>query len=214
MKQRITNPARRTERRSRVWLLGVALAMIPASRAQSPRFAVTADQVVAAMQGHAWPVSGVQVRLPAAITTAVADPKLGIETASMLTAHQARLRIVCRVPAACLPFFATAVWPDSAEPVSPPSGESLAAGRTTPASTEPASTEPKTPAQDASPHKLRAGAPVVLMLEGERIHIRLQAISLQGGEPGDHIRVSTRDRRQTYVAEILTPTLLRGSLPQ
>ena len=208
MNHSLTNQARWAERRSRVWLLGIALAVIPASRAQSPRFTVTSDQVVAAMRGKAWPVDGLQVRLPAAITTAVADPKLGIETASMLTAHQARLRIVCRVPAACLPFFATAVWPDSVEPVSPPSGQSLA-GRTTPVSTE-----PKIPTQESSPQRLRAGAPVVLMLEGERIHIRLQAISLQAGDPGENVRVSTRDRRQTYVAQIVSPTLLRGSLPQ
>lgn len=199
-----------TERRSRVWLLGAALSVVPAAHAQAPRFSVTSEQVVAAIQQHAWPVEGVRVTLPAAITAAVADPRLGVETASMLTAHEARLRIVCRVQAACLPFFATAVWPDGAGPVSLSSDRNTAsAARKLLPSAEPAGA-----ADEGSPARIRAGSPVTLLLEGERIHIRLQAVCVQGGATGDRVRVTSRDRKQTYVAEIVTPTLLRGSLAQ
>ncbi len=207
MKQLSTNQARWTKRRSRVWLVGVALSAIPASQAQSPRFSVTSEQVVAAMRGHAWPVEGVQVRLPAAITAAVADPKLGIETVSKLNQHEARLRMVCGVPAACLPFFATAVWPESAESVALPSGRNEGSGerKTSALAAE---------ANESSAGRLRAGAPVTLLLEGERVHIQMQAVLLQGGATGEKVRVATRDRKQTYVAQIVNSTLLRGSIPQ
>ena len=191
----------------RVCLLGTVLATIPAAHAQAPRFSVTSEQVVAAMQGHSWRTEGVRVTLPAAITAAVADPKLGVAMASMLTAHEARLRIVCRVPAACLPFYATATWPESVESVAPPSDGSAGIGeRKTPASAA--------DANESSAGRLRAGTSVTLLLEGERVHIQMQVVSLQGGTTGDKVRVATRDRKQTYVAEIVNPTLLRGSISQ
>ena len=208
MKQCLSNQARWTERWSRVWLLFAIPAVISHARAQTPRFPVTSEQVVAAMRGHAWSIEGIRVALPTAITTAVADPKLSIETASMLTAHQARLRIVCRVPAACLPFFATAVWPDNTDSVSLPGDPSTEdTGRRL-------STASAAPASDSSAARLRPGTFVTLLLEGERIHIRMQVVCLQGGAAGKKIRVATRDRKQTYVAEIVTPTLLKESLPQ
>ncbi len=201
MKQCLRHQASWTERWSRVWLPFAILAVISHAHAQTPRFPVTSEQVVAAMRMHAWSIEGVRVALPTAITTAVADPKLSIETASMLTAHQARLRVVCRVPAACLPFFATAVWPDPTDSVSLPGDPSTEnAGRKL-------STAPAAP-------RLRPGTFATLLLEGERIHIRLQVVCLQGGAAGETIRVATRDRKQTFVAEIVTPTLLKESLPQ
>ena len=207
MKQSLTNQARWTERWGRVRLFGALLAMLSAAHAQSPRFSVTSEQVVAAMQGQAWPIEGVRVTLPIAITAAVADPKLGIETVSRLNQHEARLRMVCRVSSACLPFFATAAWPESAAFVAPPSDRNAGSG------------ERKTPALAADTHensagRLRAGASVTLLLEGERVHIQMQVVSLQGGATGDKVRVATRDRKQTYVAEIINPILLRGSLPE
>ena len=207
MKQSLINQTGRRKRWSRVAVAGAVAAFIPASHAQAPRFSITSDQVVAAMRGHAWPVEGVRVTLPAAMTAAVADPKLGIEMASMLNAHQARLRIVCRAAAACLPFFATAVWPESAESVAPPSDTNAGSGdRKTPASAG--------DKNESSAARLRAGTSVTLLLEGERVHIQMQVVSLQGGATGDKVRVATRDRKQTYVAEIVTPTLLKGSLPE
>ncbi len=207
MKHSLTKQARWTKRWSHVALVGAVVAAVPAGQAQAPRFSVTSEQVVAAMQGHAWSTAGVKVTLPAAITAAVADPKLGVQAASMLTAHEARLRMVCRVPAACLPFYATATWPESAESAAPLSDrKAVSSERKTPA----ASAE----ANENSAGRLRAGASVTLLLEGERVHIQMQAVLLQGGATGDKVRVATRDRKQTYVAEIVNPTLLRGSIPQ
>ena len=206
MKRFLANPARRMERRRRVWLLG-ALAVIPAAPAQAPRFSITSDQVVAAMRGHAWLIEGVRVTLPTTITAAVADPKLGIETVSRLSQREARLRMVCRVPAACLPFFATAVWPESAESAAPPTDRNAAGAerKTTPSAAD---------VNESSAGRLRAGASVMLLLEGERVHIQMKVVCLQGGAIGDRIHVATRDRKQTYVAEIVTPTLLKGRLSQ
>ncbi len=209
MKQSLTIQAGRTGRRSRAWLLSVMLAAnLPAAHTQSPRFSVTSEQVVAAMRGHAWSIEGVRITLPAAITTAVADPKLGIETASMLNTHEARLRVVCRVPAACLPFFATAVWPENVASISSPLDRSAEGG----------SRKAPLPSPDgggeSSAARLRAGSSATLLLEGDRVHIQVQVVCLQAGAAGERIRVATRDRKQTYVAEIVSATLLKGSLPQ
>jgi hypothetical protein len=50
------------------------------------------------------------------------------------------------------------------------------------------------------------------VIEGDRLHIRLQVVCLQGGAAGDKVRVSTPDHTQKFTAEILGPTLLKGSL--
>ncbi len=210
MKHLPSNQTKWIKRCSRAWTLGAALGLSQTAHAQAPRFSVTSEQVVAAMEGHAWSTEGVRVTLPAAITAAVANPKLGVEMASMLTAHEARLRIVCRLPAACLPFFATAMWPESVESVLPPP----LPGRSADDANRKSVAQPPANANESSTGRLRAGASVMLLLEGERVHIQMQVVTLQGGATGDKVRVTTRDHKQTFVAEIVNPTLLRGSIPQ
>jgi flagella basal body P-ring formation protein FlgA len=58
---------------------------------------------------------------------------------------------------------------------------------------------------------LRAGAHATLILEDERLHIRVPVICVSGGAPGDKIRVTTINRHQTFEAVILNADELRGS---
>ncbi len=59
---------------------------------------------------------------------------------------------------------------------------------------------------------LRAGSRAKLILEGERLHIELAVVCLEGGDPGRTIRVTGLDHRQTYTAEIIDGSLLKGTL--
>ena len=182
---------------------------MPAMAQTARRFPVSSEQVLAAMRARGWEVQGVQVTMAAPMTAAVADPALAIQTITMLGTHEARLRMVCRAQAACLPFFATAVWPESTESTSLP--QALmghgAREKETLRAAEPvfAGVEPGQP-------KLRVGTAATLLIDVERIHIRVQVVCLEGGVPGDKIRVTTRDHKQAYMAEIVTPTMLKGSL--
>lgn len=60
--------------------------------------------------------------------------------------------------------------------------------------------------------QIRAGNSATLLLEGTRIHIRLHVVFAQSGHVGDTVRVTTPDRKQVYVAKVLTPEFLKGEL--
>ena len=59
---------------------------------------------------------------------------------------------------------------------------------------------------------LRSGSPATLDFDEERVHVRVQVICLESGATGDKIRVTTRDHKQIYVAEIVAPRALKGTL--
>ncbi len=201
------------------WLLlsAAALATTPPALAQAaPRSPVRSEQVLAAIQAHGWAIEGVQVVIAAPMTATVAEPALEIQSITMLTAHRVRLRMACRAHTACLPFFAIATWPERTPPESlPPELRGRSAAGNEPLRGEKQELHLQPPAvgpQRTTPPTLRAGAAATLVIDAERIHIRLQVVCLDSGVPGDKVRVTTRDHKQAYTAEIVAPTTLKGSL--
>ena len=168
------------------------------------RFPVTSDQVVAAMRERQLPIEGLHVIMPASITATLDHPNLEIESMTLLSPHSAQLKVACREHGVCLAFYASATWPAQSASVTLPPG----LGHTD-VQTGGAKLERVAARRDPA---LRAGSQATLMIEGDRLHIRLQVVSLQNGAAGDKVRVSTPDHRQTFTAEILSPTLLKGSL--
>lgn len=178
------------------------------------------EQVRLAMQKRNWPLAGVEIRLAAPITATVAQPTLEIASVTAQAGHQAMLRMVCRTRSECLPFYASAAWPTEA-----PMPDLLAKDgeRSISASSGPALKSQSYPALSiesssagAAPEPLviRVGNSATLILEGERIHIRLPVIFAQSGHVGDKVRVTTPDRKQVYVAEVLSSELLKGDIEQ
>jgi hypothetical protein len=164
------------------------------------RYPVTPEMVVSAMQGRQLPTTGVQLRLAAEITALSAHPALEIQSISLTGNASAELRVACRNRSDCMPFYVAAAWPSTAgKPNLTPASETLAK--------VPAPATDSTAADTA----IRQGSRATLVIEDDRIHIQLRVISLEAGATGDTIRVTTPDRRQTFTAQILTPTLLKGS---
>ena len=58
----------------------------------------------------------------------------------------------------------------------------------------------------------KSGAHATLLLEGDRMHIKVPVICLETGEVGHTIRVAAADHKQTYSAEVVDATLLKGTL--
>jgi hypothetical protein len=50
------------------------------------------------------------------------------------------------------------------------------------------------------------------MLDSDRVHIRLSVICLESGVPGQTIRVTGKDRKLVYRAEVIDGSLLKGRL--
>jgi flagella basal body P-ring formation protein FlgA len=57
-----------------------------------------------------------------------------------------------------------------------------------------------------------AGSRATLWIEAERLHIKVLVVCLEKGVPGQTIRVSSLDRKQTYRAEVIDSTQLKGKL--
>ena len=154
------------------------------------------------------------------MTASVAAPLLEVKTVSMTTPYRAQLKLVCRNPGQCLPFYVAVSWPEDApQPTIPP--DLLQQARTSnvvPGRLQSVSSEDRLASEvvrtevTKSEVALKPGTPATLVMDDERIHIRVKVVCLQGGTAGEKVRVSTLDHKQAYVGEVVTPTLLKGSL--
>lgn len=189
---------------------GPSMLALPLALAQAipPRPVLTAAQVIAAMQDRQLPTDGVEVRLAADITSAVTRPALEIQSMVPLNAHEVRLRITCRDRSECLPFFAVATYSQAIDPTALEHDSKLRAA----AATSVASTTTTPIAPVLTPVTMRIGSPATLDFDEARVHVRVDVICLENGASGDRIRVTTRDHKQIYVAEILSPGNLKGTL--
>lgn len=171
--------------------------------AQAPlRFPVTPKQVLLAMQGRDWSLDEVRIRLSAPVTSTVQEPALEITSVSQGPGHDVMLRMTCHVHTECLPFYASAMWPaDGRGPGAATKGGLGAMVHTNQA----------TGIFLSSP-EVRAGSPATLLLEGGPVHIRLHVVLAQNARVGETVRVTTPDRKQVYVAEMLSTELLKGEL--
>lgn len=182
------------------------------------RFPLSTTQIVNAMQERQMMTEGVQLSLSVPITTIAANPLLEIRDIAPVNAHEFRLRIACRDRSECLPFFAIATYPEATGTSAshakadqqPVPARSLPAARAV-AEVPVASTAIKATNSSETP-LLRSGSPATLDFDGERVHVRVEVICLESGATGDKIRVATRDHKQIYVAEIVAPRALKGTL--
>jgi hypothetical protein len=181
--------------------------------AQSPsqhRFTLTAGQVARAVaRTHSDPriqITDEQVTLLAKVVATDPDPVLDIRSVAPLgdrrsaghTETYSKIKLVCRLPGTCLPFYAIVSWPAET------------AGRATTAlSASP--TVANVVSKTTSEITMRAGAHATLVMDDDRSHIQVPVISLENGIAGHRIRVASPDRKQVYVAEIVSANLLKGS---
>jgi hypothetical protein len=187
----------------RMRCIGISVAlggMAASGMAQTARrYPVTTEMVMAAMQNRQLPVEGVQVRIAAPITATVAHPMLEIQTLTRTDAQSAQMRVACRVQSECLTFYVSATW---------------SGAKVVPASLEltPKHASAEAIEQEAG-FSVRSGAPMTLLIEDDKVHVRMGVVCLQSGGPGDTVRVATPNH-QMYRAEVVSPTLLKGSFPK
>ncbi len=171
----------------------------------STQFPISSKEILLAMQNSELPVEGVQVILAAQVNTSTAEPALNLESVVALDGHSEQIKLSCRVHAQCRPFYALARLPERQGSLGAQAYAQLfAQGRREHASSLPVAGDPT--------GILRAGSHATLVIDEDRLHIRLPVICMQGGTPGDRIRVTTVNRRQTYEAIVLNGAELKGNL--
>ena len=175
------------------WLIKAALlggAAAASAADVAARFPITPGQVAEALTARGLAIDAAQVRLPMQMSSASAAPVLEAGAPAPSGNHLARVRISCRDHADCMPFY-----------VSVPEGPAGVAAAPVPSA-----------AGSPAPPVLRAGARALLTIDDQRIHIRVQVVALESGEPGRTVRVASLDHKQTFEARVVDGTLVRGSL--
>jgi hypothetical protein len=188
-------------------LLAAAISMPRWVQAQSQdRFALTEPEVARALSDSGIQIAGGQVSLLTRVVATEPSPKLDIVSVERLgkgspaerLAVRVRVKLACDLPGKCLPFYAIVSSPQTtAGPASDPSIASPAFR-----------TAGSNPNNEIT---MRAGAHATLMMDDQRAHIQVTVISLENGTVGRRIHVATPDHKQTYVGEVVSARLLKGS---
>jgi hypothetical protein len=183
-------------RRSIFLVVLCAAANLPAL-AGTARYAITAEQVSAAVTNYGMQVTPDQVDLLSGVIANVANPELKLRSIDRMGSERAVARLECANAQQCLPFVVsirqTATSNAGSSPV--PSHLLLASAPTKPAAA-----------------LVRSGSTAILLLEGTHVHIRLSVICLENGALGQTIRVTDQDRHLTFTARVLQDGILEGRL--
>jgi hypothetical protein len=170
------------------------------------RFPLAERDVMLAMQQRGLPLEGLQLRPAAAITSSVASPDLDIRSLTPSGRRTAQLVVACRNSSECLPFYVSAAWSADVN-----TAEMHARFDPPTASARKATAAASKTAAEEETQALRPGSPALLLLEGERVHVRMRVVCVEAGDPGASVRVTTPDRKQAYQAEVIGPGVVKGS---
>jgi hypothetical protein len=169
------------------------------------RFALSASQVALAISLSGMQTTPEHVSLLTRVVATEPAPVLDVLSVEALSKGpltessgvRLRVKLACRIPARCLPFYAivssvpSTAWPRSIVANTPLSGS--------------------TGWNASSEVTMKAGTHATLLMDDQRSHIQIAVISLENGIVGHRIHVASPDHKQTYVGEVVNARLLRGS---
>jgi hypothetical protein len=170
------------------------------ANAASGRALITAGQVALAIGDAGLPVSASQITLLTDVVAQTSTPALRVTSVGAWEGNLSLVRVACVVSEECLPFVVTV----HRYPNDHSEGAVIASN--------PQSAQRPSAETSKSKIVVRIGSPAVLLLEGGRVHIQLAVICLENGIVGQTIRVAGRERDHTYLAEVCSDGLLRGTL--
>jgi len=156
---------------------------------------VTEDDVVRCMMRGGYSVQVKQVSMPSTIPAKIERPDLELMKIEPASAAQSRVLLRCAVRSACIPFYAMVTGLASEKKVGGFVNESATSNNRT-----------------AEPPFMKRGETATLELVSRQMLITLPVICLQNGRIGERIRVTSSDRKVSYVGEIVRKGLLRSSL--
>lgn len=190
-------------------LLIVAMALPGWMQAQSQlqrRFPLTAHLVAQALSGNGIQTMDEQVLLLANVVATEPSPVLDILSVEPLgdrspdkqSELHSLVKLGCRLPGICLPFYSIISRP-------------AALVNSTPAALGLCAVTAKPALKPDSGIVIRAGAHATLVMDDARSHVQIAVISLENGIAGHRIHVASPDHKQFYVAEVVSANLVRRS---
>jgi len=183
---------------TKVILWCMILAGAAAGRAATDHYAISAMNVAETVSRAGIAVSPDRIALPAEVVATTLSPALRVHSVEKLGNDRLLARVECVKSSQCLPFLVQIQLREGSEAkIDVPGAEA---------------TKPLRTMQADSALALRSGSPVTLMLDGDHVHVRMRAICLQGGAPGQIIRVTDTNHRLIYSAQVVGTSLVQGRL--
>jgi|GEM_PF-7052541 Flagellar basal body P-ring biosynthesis protein len=160
------------------------------------QYTLTTAEIAAALNRAGVEVTPDRVALLADVVASTPEPALRVRSVEKNGGKQIVARLECENSQECLPFFVG---------VKPTPGEAvvLAAANPRPAITTFTATNSVV---------MRTGTSVTLQLDGAHVHITIPVICLENGAVGQTIRVTDKNRRLIYRAQVMDSGLVKGRL--
>jgi hypothetical protein len=176
-------------------LLGATVAAYGEFPALRPH--VTEGDIIEAMREKGVIVCAGQVSMLSTIPVRTKHPVLEALKIEQLSADASRVLIRCADRSSCIPFYAVVngLAPNEQTPGELLNGQGAVLQK-------PAS----------GPVLVKRGSTATLEIVAPDMLITLPVVCLQNGRQGERIRVSSIDRKKTYLGEIVRPGLLRSRL--
>ena len=199
--------ARYKYQRTAILMLSLLLAL-PALAAPG-RNVITTAQVAAAISDMGMTVSAQQITLLSDAATKTSAPSLKVQSVEPWGELRMKVRMGCASLDQCLPFYVAV----SRNPHSGANAVSLVSTVPPVSPVSPLSAGAVRPVTPLATHvAVKSGSSAVLLLDSNHVHIQLVVVCLENGAVGQTIRVSSKDRRQTYTAEVCAGGVLKGRL--
>jgi len=169
-------------------------------------FSITAGHVAATLSARGISMTGKQVSMLARVVASEPNPLLDVLSVGPLSdlgsgaraEARSSVKMACRVPEECLPFYVLVTWVRGAD------GDGTKAA----AATAPARSSAFNPIEAIT---MRAGTRATLVMDDNRARIQVAVISLENGIAGHKIHVASPDHKQIYVGEVVSANLLKRS---
>lgn len=134
---------------------------------------------------------------PAPVLEILSIEPLGNRSLTNHGTMRSLVKLGCRLPGTCLPFYSIVNRPESPAETSP--------GMLRGSNSESPRLKPE------SAIVIRAGAHATLVMDDARSHIEVAVVCLENGISGHKVHVATPDHKQVYVADVVSASLLRRS---
>ena len=176
-----------------------AAAICPAV-AEPGLYAISTEQIAATVSRAGVQVLPEQVTLLTDVVATRVAPVLRVRSIERWSNERMMARLECENREECLPFF-----------VGVRIGQ-VGATATSGTSLQGSPFFSSGPAGSSKAFAVRSGSPATLLLDSDRVHIRLSVICLENGAPGQMIRVTGKDHRLVFTAQVIDGSLLKGRL--
>jgi len=168
------------------------------------RTPISREAIVAALNSSGIGIDPSQLEQLSAMSSAEANPQLKVMDVDTLDADSDKVLLRCEHSGACLPFYVLIHWGKT--------GDKTRSGRSSQVSSQ--ATGQASSGQQAEDWLVRSGKFVMLMLDGEYIHMILPVLCLENGGRGQQVRVVSKSTKRRYLARVTGPGLVQSALAE